>query len=326
MEPAEVGVARATLEQMLADGVTELAGGGPIVRDQARRAGWTGPLRGPLRYTGAPGPVETVAAVGALVPLLRVTEKPTSARFVDRMLRRAVTGVEHIAEIVVADRSGLDPFRVSYPDRDDLLVEELARVIDVAAAMRGRFGDALAHVRLVAIDLGQQGFASSHVAGTASPILGNVHLNASFFLPDGLVTLAAAREARDPREQRPAPARPMLAGTSTIDGTMAHELWHQVELAFTSRRYRDSIAFRQAVGAYFGVETLEHAVTRPGPAHDRLVHEVSEYGATKAIEATAEMAKLWWYGVDTPVVRHFASVVDDFFPPHPEGISGAGGI
>ncbi|HET7488058.1 MAG TPA: hypothetical protein VFJ85_09020 [Acidimicrobiales bacterium] len=300
------------LDRLLAEGLTEFQSADPTLRDTARRHGWSGSLRGPLLHDGGRLPADVPEAVGALVPAVRV--RPAAPPGPLRgLVRRAMAGMADTVEMVVADSTGLRPFTVRFPDRSELFVEELARVVDVTARMRARFGAALAHVRLVAVDFGPQGFRSSHYAGVATPTLGDVHLNAALFLPGPLAELEAVREVRAARPGATPPARP--GGDYTpVDGTTAHELWHQVELAFTARDYPASVAFRRDVGAWFGVATIEHAAGTPGPARERVAAEVSRYGATLPLEATAEMAKLWWCGSDAPVARYFGQVVERYFP------------
>lgn len=307
-------IAQDALASWLAEGITEFHSADPRLRDQARRSGWSGPLRGWLRHDGAVAPASIPDAVAALVPAVTITATTVRRRGLRSLVRAAVAGMPDTAEMLVHDQTGLRPFTVRYPDRPELFVEELARAVEVATAMRSRFGTALAHVRLVAVDLGPQGFVSGHHAGQAAPTVGDVHLNASLFLPDPRAELQPIRAARSATSGA-VPSAPADAYTS-MDGTTAHEFWHQIELAFTARDYTASIAFRRDVGAYFGVDTIEHAVMRPGPAHEQLVQEVSRYGATAALEATAEMAKRWWCGNSSPVTRHFGQVVDRFFPIH----------
>jgi hypothetical protein len=107
-----------------------------------------------------------------------------------------------------------------------------------------------------------------------------------------------------------------------VDGTVAHEWWHQIDAHFQARRYRESIEFRREIGHYFGVETIEHAtaVQANAPdawkaAHERVAGEVSSYGGTNPKEATAELFKLWWcnVGEPTPVVRLFGQLLARYF-------------
>jgi len=282
--------AREALDKLLAEGHTTFQTDDAGVRDEARRTGWSGPLRGPLQFDAGPPFPSVGAAIEALVPGVRVTAGPRVG-VVGRVIRSALAGRTDTVEVVVHDTTEDGHFRLRYPDRADLFAEAVARAVDVAVAMHGRFGPAVGHVRLVAIDSGPQGFNTGHVAGVAAPTVGDVHLNASLCLPP---------EGR----------------ATSIDETTAHEFWHQVELGFNARRYRESIEFRRQLGAYFGVETLERAVDRPGAARDRLIAEVSAYAATNTLEATAEMARLWWTSRadPPPVARHFGEVVDRFFP------------
>jgi hypothetical protein len=241
-----------------------------------------------------------LAALGALadaVPGASVAAKPRGGA-VRQLLRASRTGRADSAEAVIRD--GVGQFTLRYPNDPDVDVDALVEVVAVALAMRTRFGQWLAHAKLISIDHSSHGFRTHTTAGEAANIVGDVHLNATSFLPD-------PDRGREPRR------------AGVVGETTAHELWHQVEMAFLARRYRDSIEFRRQVGAYFGVETLEHAVERAGPAHDKLVAEVSAYAGTKAIEATAELARVWWatraWDDPPPVAAHFGAVVDRFFPP-----------
>lgn len=279
----------------------------PVSRDRARRAGWTGPLRGPLHPGGQPIPADPCEALGVLVPAIRLTRgdrRPGLAA----LARRAVAGMRDAVAVQVDDGTGLPPYRLVYPDRPGLMAEEVARVLDTARALRLRFGRHLAHLRTISIDRSDAGFRSGHVAGLAEGNLGQVKLNASLFLPD------LGRE-RQPRRSPTGGA----GVPSPADLVAAHELWHQVELIFTTRDYSSSVEFRRRVGTYFGVATIEHVMASPGPARDQLVREVSAYAATNALEATAEMAMLWWFSRHrpSPVAAHFDAVVAEFFPPPP---------
>jgi len=312
--------AREILATLVRDGVTKFQSSDPQLRDQARRSGWSGSLRGPLHLDDhdgasppAPAPASVPETIARLVPVVTVTTKRGRSGGIGGLVRHALAGMSDTTEVVVHDGTGLRPFTVRYPDRPELFVEELARAVDVATGFRARFGAAIEHVRLIAFDHGQQGFKSAHYSGMAAPILGDVHLNASMFLPRERAEPAAAGVDRAAEPSRPRPARAPGIYTST-DRTTAHEFWHQLELAFTTRQYTASIEFRRQVGAYFGVETVEHVIQRGGPARDRLIGEVSAYAATNALEATAEMARLWWCGNETPVAQHFGQVVDQFFP------------
>lgn len=283
----------------------------PAPRDAARRAGWTGPLRGELVHTGAAGwPGSVAAAVQALVPGAHVTERDPGGTF-KRLVRMSVTGRSDAAELQVQD--GLGSFTLRYPHRPDLWVERLARVVDVAVGMRARFGPSVRHVRLISIDSSSHGFITHRHAGHAVEVVGDIHVNASLFVP--------AEDELRLLHGKPGGAARVPPPYDKVDSTVAHELWHQIEALFVGRRYRESIEFRRMLGAHFGVETLEHAVMHPGPARDRVAAEVSPYAATKVGEATAEMAAVWWCTREAPdpppVARAFAAAVDAFFPPTP---------
>ena len=208
-----------------------------------------------------------------------------------RLVRASLSGRSDTAELLVEDDHGA--FTIRYPERDDLSIDAMARVVHVAFAFRRRFWPGLRHARRILIDHGTHGFQSGATAGEAAQVIGDIHLNATFFLGE-------------------------TASPGQVEETTAHEFWHQVEMAFQAERYRDSMEFRRMLGAYFGMETLEHVVSRAGPARERLVAEVSAYAATNALEAAAEMARLWWRyrGAEEqpPVVRHFVETVNRYFP------------
>lgn len=222
---------------------------------------------------------------------VRVQAKPPGG-VARRFLRASAAGRGDTAELTVEDEHG--GFTIRYPERDDLSINALVRVVDVAVAMRRRFWPGLRHTRRIFVDHGTAGFQSGRTAGEAMPVIGDIHLNATFFLGDN-------------------------AAPNQVEETTAHEFWHQVELAFQAERYRESMEFRRFLGAYFGEETLEHVVARPGRARDRLIAEVSAYAATNALEAAAEMARIWWryrVAVDRPpIVSHFDDALARYFPP-----------
>jgi hypothetical protein len=141
-------------------------------------------------------------------------------------------------------------------------------------------------------------------------------MNASLASLEGLLMLEQARAARSGGGGSAGVPAPI----NQIDGTTAHEIWHQMEGAIEARRSMDGIDLRRRLGEALGVETLEQAVNGIRPrspdswkvAHARLVQEVSPYGATAPVEATAEMFKLWWCanGEPTPIVRRFGELVE----------------
>ena len=143
-----------------------------------------------------------------------------------------------------------------------------------------------------------------------------IHMNASFASVEGLLTMEQIRAERTGGGGSAGVPAPF----NQIDGTTAHEMWHQMEGALEARRSMDGINLRRALGEALGVETLEQAVNGARPrtsdawkaAHARLVNEVSAYAATAPVESTAEMFKLWWCstGEPSPIVRRFGELIE----------------
>jgi hypothetical protein len=190
--------------------------------------------------------------------------------------------------------------------------------------VRRRFGTAVHHIRRISFDHADRGLgAGGKLAGTAHLATGDVHLNASSALAD---VLELHRWEFAPARSMSTPTRKVAF--SALEATMAHELWHNMEVQLETQRRQDSMELRRQLGSYFGVETLEHAVEGRGPAAppDRqraralLMHEVSPYAGTNVVEATAELFRLWWCTRDAPsrVARHFDQAMNRFFPaPEP---------
>src|SRR5439155_7365847 len=114
--------------------------------------------RGPLTWPGgelpprppAPFPPPPPAAtVQALVPGVHVVDKPPGG-VLRKLVRASLSGRTDSAELKVSDELGA--FVVRYPATPGLWVEQVARVVDVAAGMRRRFGPTIAHVKLISID------------------------------------------------------------------------------------------------------------------------------------------------------------------------------
>ena len=113
-------------------------------------------------------------------------------------------------------------------------------------------------------------------------------MNASFASVEGLTTMETFRAQHPEAERSGGGSAGVPAPFNQIDGTTAHEMWHQMEGAFEARRSMDGIDLRRGLGEALGVETLEQAVNGVRPrspeswkaAHARLVNEVSAYGAT----------------------------------------------
>ncbi len=297
----------------------ELITNDPLFRDLARGHGFTGSLRGSL----APGPEPRSRpprdpdgvrdAVQQLLPDIPVGVE-ANAGPTRSMLRRAVSGVSNTFNLSAAPGPGATATRFSVPERDDLLVESIARCIDTAIGIRRRFGRVAASVRRVSFDHADFQLLHGHHAGSADRSSGLIHMNASYASVEGLTTMEGLREGRTGGGSAGVPAP-----FNQIDGTTAHEVWHQMQGALEARRSMDGIELRRRLGESLGVETLEQAVNGARPrspeswkaAHARLVDEVSAYGATAPLEATAEMFKLWWCssGEPSPVVSAFGELI-----------------
>jgi hypothetical protein len=203
--------------------------------------------------------------------------------------------------------------RFSVPLRDDLLVESVARCIEMTIEIARRCGRAASGVRRVSFDYSDSQLLGGRHAGSADRVSGTIHMNASLASIEGLTAMETMRARRGGGGSAGVPP-PFNA----IDGTTAHEMWHQMEGAIEARNAMDGIDLRRALGEALGVETLERAVNGGRSrvpdawraAHARLVDEVSPYAATAPVEATAEMFKLWWCGGGdlSPIVRRFGEL------------------
>jgi hypothetical protein len=304
----------------------------PLVRDFMRHYGFTGLLRGPL----APGsnglprtddPAGVRDAVQQLVPGIDIGVEATPG-VARSWFRRAVSGVSNLIDLYAAPDEHSPPTRFAIPMRADLLVESIARCIDTTIAIRRRFARAAASVRWLSFDHADFELLHGSHAGSADRNRGLIHMNASFASVEGLTAMDTARAARAiPGPAVPAPPVPVLvpgpaivpAPWNVVDGVTAHEVWHQMEGQVEARQYRDGFELRRRLGEALGVETLEQAVNGGRPrspeswkvAYARLVDEVSAYGATTPIEATAEMFMLWWCanGERAPIVEVFGELV-----------------
>lgn len=294
----------------------------PVVRDQARRRGYTGPLRGWLRLsgrpdagvTGAPGDREaTLAAVGALIGRPVAEDRPGRG---GRVLSALRVGYGGAVRLTVAD----PPLGVTIPDSPDLMIESVAGAIDTVLAVRDRFGAHAGHLQVVSFDRPSRRPVGPRWAGQADHSVFSIHLNDNLALAAGWVSLHREREAA---RGRPSSA-PVPHPYTRADGVSAHEAWHQIEYKFRGRR-PDHAGFRRELGALLGVETLEQAIQgryRNAPeelrlACRRLVQTVSPYAARNPLEATAEMFKLWWCGVSNPTIDGFGRQLERFFAVAP---------
>jgi len=278
------------------------------VRDAARLRGYEGPLRGTLCRTGATEPRAILAELEAMLPgvSLHLVTQGRAAR----ALSRSRAGLRDATELVV-HAPGTSEFHCTMPG-EDLMVELVARVIDITIAVRRRFPHELEGMRSVRLDVASRGNKTGRVGGEAQ-LAAAIHLNAAFLTRAGLARLRTQAQARRPSNTRSATVPGIY---NAVDGTTAHELWHQIEGSFQAGRYRDSIEFRRRLGEFLGVDTLEHAFHPGTPSHDQLVRDVSGYAGTRAFEATAEMFKLWWCRGEScaPTVAFFGELLDEFFP------------
>jgi len=196
------------------------------------------------------------------------------------------------------------------------MAEGVALAIDTSLAIRRRFQPRLDHVRIF-YDQHIEGLRSGKVAGTAEAWIHDIHLNPAYATAGQAEVLAAT-----PKKART--VHILLPPYTWIDSVVAHEHWHQLEFSFEGDSYRQSVEFRRAIGAYFGVETLEHVIKGASAgapdawraAHHRLVNEVSAYAATNPKEATAELFTQWWCTSRSrpPCARYFGDILRRFFP------------
>jgi hypothetical protein len=249
------------------------------------------------------GPDSTILAarLDALLPGVEVSARPDGG-VLRRLLRASAARIDDIAVLRVDLGGGEPPLAVRLPDHPGLALDKVATIIGTTVEVRRAFGPHASHIRELSFDLGEPGFRTNRVAGTAETNLGHIHLNAK------LVTT-------DDRH------RPL-----DLEALAAHECWHQIEHVFELRRFSESIELRRALGEHFGVETLERAITgreRGAPpdqraANERLRAEVSDYAATRTGEATAEMMVVWWCRPEPqpPIGVLFGQLMKRFFDVH----------
>jgi hypothetical protein len=192
------------------------------------------------------------------------------------------------------------------PDRPDLQPEQVALAADIAATVIRRFP--WLRVLALSFDQGDAGLRSGKLGGYAmQQARSDLHINGAYVLGDVVLP---------PRERpRQAGFHP-YTGRSWIEDVVAHELWHAVEHDFEVRRFRDSMAFRQALGGPLGVATIEHVYDRGNEAiRRRLAQEVSGYSAENRREVTAELFTEWWLAPEPrPMARLFGTLIDRYLP------------
>jgi hypothetical protein len=289
----------------------------PVVRDEARRAGFRGGLRVPLlagagsHPTAAPAGAEALGTAISEITGLAVSGRSSSGA-ARRVLSSARFGLADTAVLMVADPT----LQISVPIGDDLMPENVALAVDTLVGVRRWFGAPADHLTRVSFERVRSGGGKARWAGAADTSAFTIHLNCDFVLAAGFVIMSRHKAKRP--ENRPAAVR---SGFTALDGTVAHEAWHQIEAGFAARRLADRTELRHQLGLSLGVETLEQAIKGGHPrapehwraAHVRLRQLVSPYAATNPVEATAEMFKLWWCRISNPVVDRFGELLQELF-------------
>ncbi len=305
-----------------------------LVRDAARRVGFRGHLRVPLTARVAdvgsaemPDDLARVPTrrdrlamlVAALEDLGVASTAVRPARALGKITKRLAGGVGEPLEVVIEWTPGRT-FIISAPDRFDIMPESIALAGDTAAAVLNRFPRQAIAVEYIYFDRAIYGLKTGRFGGMTEGSAPAIHMNAGYASFEANLELMRQRDSRTPKVRSAGPPTPY----TVVDATVAHELWHKIEMVYEARNYRSSIEFRRQLGLHLGVETLEHAIkggTDKAPAtwrlaYSRLAGEVSSYATTSPREATAEMFKLWWCrgSSTTPVVARFGELMDEFLP------------
>jgi hypothetical protein len=322
-DPPDVEAVNDLLAALQERGMTTLVAWDPLLRHVARQAGFGGDLRGDLRAgtgTGTGTSATLADGLAELVDGVRVVARPVGGGF-KALIRSAVSGLPAAAEFDVTDVETGRTLRVLLPTREDLMIEGVACAVDTAERVTRRFGKAMPPLRVLSIDHSSSGLRDHRHAGESSGSAAQISLSASLVCAEEYVKLQRTRAVRPARH----PSAAVRGPFTVIDGVTAHEMWHQMEHMLEAVDYRASIEFRRALGAYFGLATLEHVVDGRRPnaseaaraANERLVAEVSPYAGSARLEATAEMFKLWWCAAEPPtgVIKFFGELVERYFPP-----------
>jgi hypothetical protein len=298
-------VAEGAIDALTAARVSALDVGDELLRDAARRTGWTGPLRAPLTApAGEAPPADAAAAVQSLLPGSAVSRRGFSKRTL-------------VLRVDTADRLRV---KVKVPDRADVAPELLAAAIDVAVGVRRRFGRMASGVHTIAVDEGAGMYDDHSTAGSAQAGTGTFFLDTSLACTDAIDEQRRRLGGRATVSARP--RRPWFP----IDGVVAHEYWHNLDttVVATPAVY---LELNRELGTELGVDTYEHALRGREPsapaewqaALRRIVTEVSVYATTNWRESTAELFKLWWCrppdGPPAPLVATFGRLLERFYPP-----------
>jgi hypothetical protein len=301
-----LGEAREFVAAQIAAGVQQIDTRDLLLRFAAREAGFGGALRGPLTRGTAANPTDLASQVEALLPDTRVRALPHRNRFL-RMVADFTSGFGGMTRLLVEPTDGRPSFRVGLPERDDHVAEVVALALDTAFGVHARFGRDAKFVNAISFDHAVHGMAEGKTAGAAHHGTRFIHINASYSFVQGLESM------RTDSAQVPAP-------WTSIDGTVAHEMWHMIENAWEAKDYAATIEFRRVIGSWFGQPTLEKVFDVP-EARYALGTSVSPYGASARLEASAEMFKRWWCG-PAPVgsiPERFGALVELYFPAQDAG-------
>lgn len=304
--------AREQVRLLESRGATEIDSAAVLVRLAARQVGYGGPLRAPLTKGGPAYPAGTAAQVEQLLPATKVRERPHRTLF-RSWVAHATRGMPGMTRLSIEPLDGRPKLRVHLPQREDQIAEVIALAVDTALAVHARFGSASDHVREISFDHSMHEMTAGEVAGAAPQNLGMIHLNASYSFAQGLEDLGRSRG--EPSSVTLSAPGSVPGPWTTIDGIVAHELWHKIEMAWEARRYAQTIEFRREIGRWFGQATLER-VFNDGDACSELAAAVSPYAATNRMEATAEMFMLWWCGPPATgsIAERFGDLVETYFP------------
>ena len=167
--------ARAVVEALGAAGLGPVDVTDDLVRFEARAAGWTGALRGPLRppETGAtPGAAaDPATAIGVLLPGIDVRRRG----FGRRALALRSTAPDGLR------------MKVKVSDREDLVPELVASALETALAIRRRFGRMASGVHTIVIDEGAGSYDDHSTAGATQSGSGTFYLDTSLAFADSIV-------------------------------------------------------------------------------------------------------------------------------------------
>lgn len=294
----------------------------PVVRDEARRAGFVGALRAPLVRAGPPARARDVVrdpagAVAAWLPDARVEVQAGSAP--RRLVRRMTTGLAGGARIS-ATRGGVSVALVA-PLGPDALTEAIASVLDTLLDLAARLGPHFGAVPTIRFAVADSTIAGGSVAGN--------NAGAGIALSPAYVDAAARSRIRRRHDARSSPA---LGSVRRVQGdrfpgdlVVVHEAGHSIDQAEGSGRLSDTIAFRRRLGLAVGVDSIEQALRADWleapaawrAAREQVVGQLSAYATTNCVELFAEAFVGWYLRVDAPLVLALDAALRDRYPDLP---------